>query len=70
MAGKKPAKPMAGQSKTPVLDPAIYGAKIRFIGIGGSTAECGTCRSITKNGMMRYKGEKFYCNTKCAEKSN
>ena len=69
MAGKKPAKPMAGQSKQAVLDPKIYGVKVRFIGIGDAQEKCDTCGKIIKTGMIRLKEDNFYCTIKCVEKS-
>ena len=36
MAGKKPAKAMAGQTKQLVLDPAIYGISVKYFGTKNS----------------------------------
>lgn len=66
MAGKKPAKPMAGQSKQPVLDPAIYGSLIKFYGFSGTGCKCASCGNVTIRGMVRQKGDNFYCSLVCA----
>ena len=69
MAGKKPAKPMAGQSKQPVQDPAIYGSPTRFIGYKNSSCSCGKCGKLTVRGMVRVKNETYYCSARCAAAS-
>lgn len=67
MAGKKPAKPMAGQSKTAKLDPAIYGNLVRFVGTKDAGSECVECGRKTIRGMIRLKdaGQEF-CSSGCA----
>lgn len=71
MAGKKPAKPIAGQSKsTAVLDPATYGSLIKFHGSKNAKCSCGTCAKEIVSGMVREKGGAFYCSTVCAKNSN
>lgn len=69
MSKKKPAKPMAGQSKQPVQDPAVYGVLTRYLGVLGAHAICGTCGKKTVRGMIRVKGSDFYCSSGCASSS-
>jgi hypothetical protein len=69
VAGKKPAKPMAGQAKKVVLDPEIYGVEIRYVGTKDSSCCCPTCKKITVRGMMRLKNDNFYCSLTCAKGS-
>jgi hypothetical protein len=69
MAGKKPAKPMAGQSKQPTLDPAVYGVQVKFLGFKGSGSVCSKCNKETIRGMIRIKQEKDYCSLRCASES-
>jgi len=67
MAGKKPAKPMAGQSKTVVLDPKIYGTLVRFVGSKNAVSECSECSRVTVRGMIRLKESgKHFCSVRCA----
>lgn len=68
MAGKKPAKPMAGQAKQAVLDPAIYGTQIKYYGMKGASAKCPSCGKETIKGMVRLKNDLFYCSLACASK--
>lgn len=65
MAGKKPAKPMAGQGKQEVLDPAVYGTQIKYLGDKSSPCTCPTCGRSTIRGMVRMKGQEFYCSVRC-----
>jgi hypothetical protein len=69
MAGKKPAKPMAGQTKQIALDPAVYGSLIKFHGSKDARCKCGSCAREIVRGMVREKGGAFYCSTVCAKKS-
>jgi hypothetical protein len=66
MAGKKPAKPMAGQSKQTVQDPATHGSLIMVLGSKDAPCTCATCGKKTIRGMMRMKKENFYCSVTCA----
>jgi hypothetical protein len=66
MAPKKPAKPMAGQTKQPVQDPTIYGSMIKIYGSKNAPCFCAKCEKRTVRGMMRIKAEKFYCSASCA----
>ena len=68
MAGKKPAKPMAGQSKQPVQDPAVYGTPMMYIGMKTSPSECATCGKNTVRGIVRHKNDSFFCSAGCAKK--
>jgi hypothetical protein len=62
----KPAKPIAGQAKkSAVLDPALYGTQILFVGSKGTTAVCPTCKRSTTRGMLRLKGNDLYCSVRC-----
>lgn len=67
MAGKKPAKPMAGQSKQTVLDPAIYGQLVKYVGSKSTPCSCKSCGNKTIRGMVRLKGENFFCSETCAK---
>lgn len=67
MAGKKPAKPMAGQTKQTVLDPSVYGTLIKYIGDKTSPCTCSVCGNSTIRGMVRMKGEKYFCSSTCAK---
>lgn len=69
MAGKKPAKPMAGQSKQAVQDPAIYGLQVKFLGFKNASSSCNKCGKETIRGMIRIKNEKDYCSAGCASTS-
>jgi hypothetical protein len=69
MAGKKPAKPMAGQSKQVVQDPAIYGAPLMFIGGKSASCACNKCGKLTVRGMVRVKNDAYYCSAGCASRS-
>lgn len=65
MAGKKPAKPMAGQNKQQVLDPAIYGQTVKFIGTKDSQCVCTKCGRKVVRGMVRLLGDSYYCSITC-----
>lgn len=67
MAGKKPAKPMAGQSKQVTLDPTIYGQLTKFVGSKTAPAICAKCNRATIRGMMRVLNDKFYCSITCVK---
>jgi hypothetical protein len=69
MAGKKPAKPMAGQARQVVQDPAVYGSMVKFMGTKSATSVCMKCGKVTINGMIRVKEEKSYCSSMCAKAS-
>jgi hypothetical protein len=69
MAGKKPAKPMAGQSKQVMQDPAIYGQSVKVYGTASAYYECCECGNKTIRGMIRIKGDKNYCSVGCALKN-
>jgi len=66
MATKKPAKPIAGQVKQAVKDPAIYGQQTMYWGIKSAPSFCPTCERKTVRGMVRVKQEKIYCSENCA----
>jgi len=68
MAGKKPAKPMAGQTKQAILDPSVYGTQIRYYGTKGASAKCPSCGKETIKGMVRIKNDLFYCSLVCVSK--
>lgn len=70
MAGKKPAKPMAGQSKQTTLDPSIYGQTIKVFGSKSSPTSCNKCGRSVIRGMMRTLGDKFYCSITCMKPAN
>jgi hypothetical protein len=65
MAGKKPAKPMAGQGKQVALDPSIYGQAIKISGSKASSTSCNKCGRSVIRGMMRILGDNFYCSITC-----
>ncbi len=70
MASKKPAKPIAGQSKVQqTLDPSIYGVLVRYVGTKGFPVICGYCKRSSIRGMIRIKGEDRFCSVGCAEQS-
>jgi hypothetical protein len=66
MAPKKPAKPIAGQTKQAVKDPAIYGQLTMFWGMRIAPCMCEGCAKRIVRGMIRVKQEKSYCSEKCA----
>jgi len=66
MAGKKPKKPVAGQIRQKVKDPAISGAQVLFLGSKGCSSVCAKCGKSTTRGMIRIKNEKNYCSKGCA----
>ena len=70
MAGKKPAKAMAGQTKQVVLDPAIYGISVKYFGTKNSPMVCLNCNKISVRGMIRVRGEEMLCSLRCAEQSS
>ena len=67
MAGKKPAKPIAGQNRTVVQDPAIYGSIIKFVGMKSSPCVCSQCGRETIRGIVRIKTDIFFCSATCAK---
>lgn len=69
MAGKKPAKPIAGQAKQVVQDPAMYGSMVKFIGSKNSSCSCSKCGRLTVRGMVRVKNDNYYCSARCASDS-
>jgi hypothetical protein len=66
MASKKPAKPMAGQSKQTTQDPTVYGSLIKIYGFKGAGCICNNCGKNTIHGMVRQKNDNFYCSAVCA----
>jgi hypothetical protein len=66
MAGKKPAKPMAGQAKQVQKDPSVYGHQFMFYGMKVAPSICQSCGRKTVRGMIRIKQDKNYCSEKCA----
>lgn len=69
MAGKKPAKPIAGQSRQVAQDPAIYGQPVKIYGTANAYSQCPECGSKTIRGIVRSKNEKNYCSVRCAVKN-
>jgi hypothetical protein len=67
MASKKPAKPMAGQSKQVTLDPNVYGQLTRFIGTKTTPCVCERCKRFVVRGMVRVLNDKFYCSVGCVK---
>lgn len=65
MASKKPAKPIAGQAKQPVQDPAIYGSLLMFSGSKNAACSCAKCGKLTVRGMVRVKNDNYYCSIRC-----
>lgn len=65
MAGKKPAKPMAGQGKQVELDPQIYGQLVKFIGTKDAPCSCTNCGRSIVRGMVRLLGDKYFCSVTC-----
>lgn len=63
---KKPAKPIAGQSKTQYEDPSVYGHKVKYMGFKSCPSICKKCGRITIRGMIRVLNEKDYCSVGCA----
>jgi hypothetical protein len=71
MAGKKPAKAIAGQSKQQVvLDPAIYGISVKYIGTKSSPCSCGECGRNMVRGMIRLRMNDYFCSEVCAFNSH
>ena len=70
MAGKKPAKVMAGTTKQLVLDPAIYGISVKYYGTKNSPMVCPSCNKPSVRGMVRVRGEEMLCSLRCAEQSS
>jgi hypothetical protein len=66
MAGKKPAKAVAGQAKQVIKDPALYGQQFMFYGMKVAPSVCQACGKKTIRGMIRIKQEKNYCSERCA----
>lgn len=66
MAGKKPAKAIAGQAKQVQKDPALYGQQVMFYGMKIAPSTCHSCGRKTIRGMIRIKQDKNYCSEKCA----
>lgn len=69
MAGKKPAKPIAGKNTQQKLDVGLYGAEVKYMGGKSSPAICPSCHRSIVRGMMRLKGDNFYCSIKCVSKT-
>jgi hypothetical protein len=67
MAGKKPAKPMAGQSKQVVQDPEIFGSLIKFYGSKDAYCICSQCSKKIARGMVRARKDLFFCSSTCAK---
>ena len=67
MTGKRPAKPIAGQIKQTVKDPAVYGATVMYFGSKSSTNKCPTCGQNTVRGILRQKEQLFFCSGTCAK---
>jgi len=67
MAAKKPAKPMAGQTRPAPQDPEIFGSLIKFMGTKQSPCTCGECGRQVIRGIVRVKKETFYCSSTCAK---
>lgn len=65
MAGKKPAKPQAGQGKQIALDPEIYGQLVKFIGTKDSPCSCNKCGREIIRGMVRILKDNYYCSVTC-----
>jgi predicted RNA-binding Zn-ribbon protein involved in translation (DUF1610 family) len=65
MAGKKPAKPMAGQSKQAPENPAIYGTQVMFMGSKLAKFTCDKCGKSIVRGMIRVLGDTSYCSKAC-----
>ncbi len=67
MASKKPAKPMAGQSKQVTIEPNLYGQLTRFIGTKTKPLVCERCKRFVVSGMVRVLNDKFYCSVGCVK---
>lgn len=70
MSGKKPAKPIAGQSRQQIQDPAVYGSVVKYIGSKGSPCKCHKCGKETVRGVMRQKADLMFCSASCAKSHN
>lgn len=70
MASKKPARAMSGQTKQTILDPAIYGIVVKYIGDKNSPTKCFNCNRSIVRGMIRVRGEEYICSLTCAEQSS
>lgn len=69
MASKRPAKPIANQTKQAVKDPAVYGSSMMYIGSKNARNKCPKCGTHTVRGMVRYKENAFFCSETCAKSS-
>lgn len=69
MAGKKPAKPIAGQSKQVIQDPSVYGTMTMYVGSKSASCSCSKCGKLTVRGMVRIKNDSYYCSARCASNS-
>lgn len=67
MAGKKPAKPIAGQNKTVIQDPKVYGLLVRFVGSKEAPCICSICKREVIRGIVRMKENLFFCSAACAK---
>lgn len=65
MAGKKPAKPIAGQAKQKAEDPAVFGTLTLFVGSKTARCACDKCGKEIVRGMIRALGDSRYCSKKC-----
>lgn len=69
MASKKPAKPIAGQSRQQIQDPAVYGVMMMYIGSKEAPCKCAKCGKQTVKGMVRHKNDEFFCSVTCVKSS-
>jgi len=53
--------------KQKILDPSVYGTLVKYIGALGAHAECDNCGKKTVRGMVRSKGDLYYCSVTCVE---
>jgi predicted RNA-binding Zn-ribbon protein involved in translation (DUF1610 family) len=65
MAGKKPAKSVAGQSRQTAEDPSIYGTQVMFMGSKLAKFNCDKCGKSIVRGMIRVLSNARYCSKTC-----
>lgn len=71
MTGKKPIKAVTNQSKQQtVLDPAIYGISVKYMGTKSSPSPCGECGRNMVRGMIRLRMNDYFCSIVCAFNSH
>jgi len=72
-AKKRNVQPPTQAPKQVMLDPALYGTLIKYVGSAGAYCKCDNCGKKTVRGMVRIKGDVLaenclmYCSITCVE---